>query len=452
MQLSRFTIRTSDRRTFRRCLRKWGLQSSIKDNLERGGTEQNIHFWFGSAIHFALEDYHGYNKFGDPRRALKAYYNAFPANTLPDMADAYYDMGIGMLSYYLEWLPKHNKDMEFETAWAVGRQLVSKDTPGAVPATEIKFYLDLGLRVIVDVKTEQIICEATDEEVAKLQAIAKLGIATEEEEQETYWYPVGNNIIEVAIIPIHYHGTMDKIVVDKYGRHWIMDYKTAKSADTNKLDTDDQISAYIWAAEQWLQTPIYGFIYLQLTKDVAKPPRRLKNGELSVDKKQKTTYQLVKQEIINDYGSVSNAPNKVLELLNAMAEQEFPEGDKFIRWDFVQRSREQIISTYNHIMGEARMMINPNLYLFPNPTRDCIWDCPMRDICLAMDDGRHDDVKLMIEKDFRKRPRSEDGGQDDWFSRIKWPEDGEVMEDEDFTVKELDIVFPESGLLWEEED
>ena len=86
MQLSRFTIRTSDRRVFRRCLRKWGLQSSLKANLQRKGTEQNIHFWFGSAIHYAMEDYHGYNRFGDPRRAFKAYYNAFDPETLPEGA------------------------------------------------------------------------------------------------------------------------------------------------------------------------------------------------------------------------------------------------------------------------------------------------------------------------------------------------------------------------------
>lgn len=447
MQLSRFTIRTSDRRTFRRCYRKWGLQSSMKLNLQRSGTEQNIHFWFGSGIHFALEDYHGYNRFGDPRKAFKAYYNAFKKESLPEMADAYYELGIGMLAYYLDWLPRHNKDMEFETAWLLNdNRIVDKDTPGARPATEMKFYLDLGLRVIVDVNSEQIICEYTPEEAAKLSAIQPVGIQTDEREDMTYWYPVTEGVFtEVVVVPVHYHGTIDKIVKDKYGRIWIMDYKTAKSADTNKLDTDDQISAYIWAAEQWLQQPIYGFVYLQLTKEVAKAPKRLKNGDLSVDKKQRTTYQLVKEEIIKDYGSVQEAPNKIIEFLNAMAEYEVPEGDRFIRWDFVQRSREQIISTYNHIMGEARMMINPHLYLYPNPTRDCIWDCPMREICLAMDDGRNDEVKFMLEHGFSKRPRDEDGDQEKWQERIVYPGDEatEEVEEDDFSIFSFDVVLPE---------
>ena len=34
--LSKFSIRTSDRRVFRRCLRKWDFQSSLRQNLTRG--------------------------------------------------------------------------------------------------------------------------------------------------------------------------------------------------------------------------------------------------------------------------------------------------------------------------------------------------------------------------------------------------------------------------------
>ena len=115
------------------------------------------------------------------------------------------------------------------------------------------------------------------------------------------------------------------IVCDKYGRYWILDYKTAKGADTNKLDTDDQISAYLWAFEKWFGIKPYGFIYLQLTKEAVQEPKRLKNGELSVDKKQKTTYSLLKQEIIKDYGTVNAAPDKLIQFLNHMASIESPD-------------------------------------------------------------------------------------------------------------------------------
>lgn len=449
MGLSRFTIRTSDRRVFRRCLRKWGIESSLRMNLQRKGTEQNINFWFGSGIHFAMEDYFGYNRFGDPRRAFKAYYEAFKEDELPENAAEYYDLGIGMLSYFMEWYPKHNKTNEFQTLWLDDNMNpVPAWSEGGHPAVEQQFFLDLGLKVVVDKKTEQIICELTPQVQKRLIHVPTgRDIVTGQVTEDIYYEPNEGKVVEVLIVPIYYHGTMDRIMVDKYGRWWILDYKTAKSADTNKLDTDDQISAYIWAGSQWFRHQIYGFVYLQLTKDVARPPKRLKNGDLSIDKKQKTTYSLIRQELINAYGAVSKAPMKYIDFLNYFAEQETEEGDRFIRWDAIQRSKAQIISTYNNIMGEVHTMINPNLYLFPNPTRDCIWDCPLRDVCLAMDDNRMDDVNLILTTDYEKRARGEEGEEPEWRHKIKYPDNpqGEVTNDEfklDLTNM-FDIVLPD---------
>lgn len=450
MQLSRFTIRTSDRRVFRRCPRKWGFMSSLKDNLQRKGAEQNINFWFGSAIHYAMEDYHGWNKFGDPRRAFKAYYDCFKPEERPDGASVMYDVGIGMLTYYLEWYPRKNATYGFETLWLKDGKAVEPYTEGAEPAVEQQFFLYLDIKVVVDKKTERIICEydmdmeniglATWPQIIKSK-LAVFDLTGNLEEDKYFYYAyAGDPGKEVLIVPIHYHGTIDKIVVDKQGRWWLLDYKTAKGADTNKLDTDDQISAYMWAAEQWFKHKIYGFIYLQLTKDVARPPRRLKNGDLSIDKKQKTTYALVKQAIIDEFGSVKQAPNKYIDFLNNMIEKESPEGDRFIRWDFVRRSDAQLASTYNHIIGELRTMINPDFYRYPSPTRDCIWDCPLRDICLSMDKNEMDQVELLLQN-YEKRPRGEEGKVPEWQTKLVYPaEPLGLASDVDF-ADELDRVF-----------
>jgi hypothetical protein len=445
MQVSKFTVRTSDRRLFRRCKRKWGFLSSIKQNLQRKGTEQNINFWFGSAIHFAMEDYFGYNRFGDPRRALKAYYEAFDQDSLPGLATEHYDLGIGMLTYFLDWHEKHNKTYNFQTLWLdADLKAVEPKTEGAVPAVEQSFSLDLGVRVLVDVQTEQILGEFEPGMLFNGQHIKYLGFG----ENAQMYVSMNGADREVVIVPMHYHGTVDRVVVDKLGRWWILDYKTAKGADTNKLDTDDQISAYIWAAEQWFQHPIYGFIYLQLTKDVARAPKRLKSGELSVDKKQKTTYQLLRNEIIKDHGAVQKAPMKLIEFLNTLAEGETEEGDRFIRWDLVKRSQAQLLATYNHIMGELQSMINPNLYLYPNPTRDCIWDCPLRDVCIGMDDGKEDEVQHTLSNDYEPRPRQENNQENEWRSKIKWP-DGElppVAEDEFvLALGDFDVELPNTN-------
>lgn len=419
--ISHFTIRTSDRRTFRRCLRKWDFQSSLRGNWQHKGTEQNINFWFGSAIHFSMEDYHGENRFGDPRKAFWAYYQAFPTDELPMGAEAHYELGMAMLSYYLTWYKRHNDVTGFETAYVdpETHQLfdphITKKTASMNYAVEQSFILPLNTWVAIDV----------DGNIA-----------------ETYFVePEDKNIVidgkVYDVVPVCYHGTMDKIVCDKYGRYWILDYKTAKGADTNKLDTDDQISAYLWAFEKWFGIRPYGFIYLQLTKEAVQEPRRLKNGELSVDKKQKTTYSLLKQEIINDYGSVKDAPDKLIQFLNHMASIESPEGDRFIRWDFVKRTPEQIVSTEEHILGELRQMLWKDLYCYPSPTRDCIWDCPCRDLCLAMD--RKDETAISeFMVNFEQRPRNEDGNLDPWRENIPWPE---KLAAEGKSVPELDEIL-----------
>jgi len=460
---SKFTIRTSDRRVFRRCLRKWDHTSSLRQNLASVGSEQNINFWFGSAIHFALEDYHGYNRFKDPRRALYAYYHAFKSDDLPMGADACYELGIAMLSYYLTWHERHNEQPGFTTIWFDDKMnVVQPFTPGATPAVEQSFNIPLDIQVITDAVTDTIYAVYTPGAEYR-QGTYDTGYLTKkvinalygddnvveidgEPIEEYVWTDTTGVKHPVNLVPIYYHGTMDKLVIDRFGRWWIADYKTAKGADTNKLDTDDQISAYCWAAELWFKHPIYGFVYIQLTKDKVQAPKRLKSGELSVDKKQKTTYGLLKQELIADFGSVQAAPSKLIQFLNALAEKETPEGDRFVRWDFVTRDRNQIESTYENIMGEVRMMLSKDLYCYPNPTRDCIWDCPFRDMCVAID--KKDDIlvrELMLQ--WKQRPRTEDGNIDDWRKDIVWPESDEdlvSMETIMQTAEELNIELNEN--------
>lgn len=451
--VNKFRLRTSGRRVFRRCLRKWGFQSSMRLNLERKGAESNIHFWFGSAIHFCMEDYFGYNKFGDPRLVFDAYFDSFKADELPDGAEEHYPLAMGMLDYFVQWYPKYNADMQFRTLWLdTENKEVSPGTEGARPAIEEEFTLDLGIEVVVDAENGDLVGELTDEIREYLTEVQMFGDSEEVDKLYTYSPPDPNNPgmflyqQQVKIFPIHYHGTLDRLVVDRFGRWWIMDYKTAKGADTNKLDTDDQISAYMWAAEQWFQHRIHGFIYLQLTKDIPKPPKRLKNGALSTDKKQKTTHQLYKAEILKDFGSVQKAPNKMIETLNSLAEQETPEGDRFIRWDLVTRTNAQKVSTYHHILAEAREMVNPDKYLYPNPTRDCIWDCPFREACIAMDDERIDDAIASIEANFEPRDDSNESNRDNWRERIKWPESPAELSVENIKVRKenlFNLVLPD---------
>lgn len=428
MKVDRYDIRTSSRRVFRRCLRKWGFQSSMRSGLQRRGAETNINFWFGSAIHFAMEDYFGYNKFGDPKRAFKAYYDSFKPSDLPDGAEMHYHLGLSMLSYFLEWYPIHNQDMQFETIWFdADSNVVAPGTEGAHPGVEEEFLLDLGFKVIIDAMTGKIIKEWEPKKDNLYSTFEYNPTFSINNKMDAYNVEVGENSCSyyyrdqlVRIVPICYHGTMDRMVIDRFGRWWILDYKTAKSADTAKLDTDDQITSYMWAAEQRYGHKIHGFIYLQLTKAAVQVPKRLKTGALSVDKRQKTTRTAFKNELLKDYGSLNKAPNNMIEMLNYLAENETAEGDKFVRWDFVERNDAQKVAMYNNIIAETSMMINPKLPLYPNPTRDCVWDCPFRHICIAMDRGE-DDIKSLIDQEFQVRDDTLEHNDDDWKDNIVFP-------------------------------
>lgn len=426
VKISKFTVRTSGRRVFRRCMRKWGYQSSMRMNLQRRGTEQNINFWFGSAIHFAMEDFFGYNRFGSLQRAFQAYYAAFKSFDRPEGAASHYYLGLAMLDYFQDWYVRHNREFQFQTVWLdENKQEVAPGTPGARPLVEESFILNLGKEVWVRHDTARIV--AGDEEAFYRDLGTEEYYMLEEPVvtpgEFTWEKPTEEEVrIPVSKVPIMYHGTFDRIVRDRLGRWWIMDWKTAKGADTNKLDTDDQISAYLWAAEQWFGRPIHGFMYVQLTKETPQPPKRVANGTLSTDKKQKTTHALYRAELIKDYKEVRRAPAKMIDFLNTLAELDTPEGDRFVRWDMVTRTKAQKESTYYNIMGEVELMTTPNLYLFPNPTRDCSWDCPFRDACIMQDNGQEEELQAWLDLNFEERPREEDGNIDPWRENIPWPD------------------------------
>src|SRR5690625_7371113 len=65
-------IRTSDRIQFKRCRRRWAFSSNLRGNLTYSG-ESPAPLWIGTGFHFALEDFHGYNRFGDHFKAFKAF-------------------------------------------------------------------------------------------------------------------------------------------------------------------------------------------------------------------------------------------------------------------------------------------------------------------------------------------------------------------------------------------
>ena len=352
VEVSVIDVHTHDRIRFKRCRRGWDYTSELRMHLvpvEALSMQQNV--WFGSGFHFALEDYHGYNHFKDPKRAFMAYVEAHRDDEIPMGGIEMVDLSERMLGYYINyWLPRRDT---YKTVWIDG-----------VPQVEVQFRIELPVQS-----------------------------------------PDGR--------PVYYVGTFDRLVQDENGWYWILDWKTAARFNTSKLSNDPQISAYCWAAELWFGVPIAGMIYAQFVKSPPEGPKVLKSGELSLDQRQRTSYGHYRDALKFKFPD-GKFPAQYIEFLGMLADKETPDGDDYIRFDKVERNKYQKESEYRHILNEASEMLNPDILIYPNPTRDCAWDCNYLPVCLAEDDGG--DPQYLLTHDYKKK-----GGEPEWRKRIQWP-------------------------------
>lgn len=354
-------IRTSDRIAFKRCRRQWGWTSHLRHNL---GIKEGIGpLWFGTGIHFALEDFHGYNRFGHPRIAFEAYVEArkkHDPNKLPEEWKELLQLGINMMDYYILWLQQRKNNI-LKTYWHEG-----------VPQVEVNFRFEM---------------------------------------------PMTDLIRSYGFEQVYYSGTIDRVCIDEYDQLWPMDYKTAAAISSLHYQTDPQIGVYMWAMPYIYGKPVGGFYYQQHRKDTPNPGRILQNGSVSIAKDQKTSHLLYRGTLVEVYGSVERAPDGCQQLLQMLSIREDEWKDDFIQIDKIQRNERSAQSEGIKILMELEDMLNPNLPLYPNPTRDCSKFCSWLSPCVSMDDGsdwKHE-LELIAE------PR--EPTYDVWRKAIVWPKD-----------------------------
>lgn len=353
-------IRTSDRMAFRRCRRRWGWQSHLRGN--RTSIESASPLWFGSGFHYACEDYHGPRRWPTAREAFRQYVRATfklaktagnPFLLPPDVLELT-QLGYGMLDYYTDH-------------WLAGRDPLKTFVWKGQPQVEVHALIPVPITV-----------------------------------------PNYDRVL--------YAVTLDRVVEDEYGNLYIVDYKTAKRIQTLFFQTDPQVTAYFWVGNQLYDRPITGFIYQQHRKDVPDDPRVLSTGKVSTAKTLKTTHALYRRTLINQYGDVLKAPGENIDFLNFLCAQEDDQKDRFIRRDRIYRNQHQCEAEGTKLLLELEEMLDPNLPLYPNPTRDCgPGMCAFHAACVSMDDG--DDWEYELEVGFRQKDAVFDG----W--RIHLPQD-----------------------------
>lgn len=322
-------IRSSDRMGFKRCRRRWGWQSHLRGNLTPIETASPL--WYGSGFHYAMEDFHGERKWPTAVAAFEAYVKATYRQFQQTGKQLPYDwpeltqLGRGMVDYYTN-------------TWLVARDPLKTFVVDGIPQVEVNALVDVPIKS-----------------------------------------PFYDRVL--------YAVTLDRVIEDDDGWLWIVDYKTAKRIQTQFFQTDPQISAYMWIAQQLYDRPVRGFIYQQHRKDVPEIPRLLASGVFSTDRRQNTTHRHYRRSLIRQYGSVERAPLANVDFLNWLNEQEDETRDRFVQRNRIYRNQYQIEAEGAKLMLELEDMLNLDLPLYPNPTRECGHMCSFNSACIGMDDG-----------------------------------------------------------------
>jgi len=368
-------IRTSDRIAFKQCRRKWGWSSHLKGNL--GPKHLAAPLWFGSAIHYGLEDFHGHNIFGRAANAFKAYCISTAQNykrDLPPDAQDHYDLGVAMMDYYQDhWLGRYPRKPD-ETYWC-------ENPVTGIPEPQVEVNFEIPIPI---------------EPGSILDGYAK----------------------RLGIDVVLYRGTIDRVCVDEWGNLWVDEYKTAKAAMSTHFQTDPQVTTYVWACSLIYDRPVAGVIYHQFVKKMPEPPKRLSSGKLSTAANLVTSSTLYREQLVNMYGDVMKAPSQNQAKLNEIMGSETQDRDRYIIRERIHRNAQQCYHESQKILLELEDMLNPELPLYPNPTRDCSRMCSFLTPCINMDDGS--DWEALLEATYLSR----DLGVDRlWRRRLPNPEE-----------------------------
>lgn len=331
-------IRTSDRITYRRCRRKWNWADSRRGNLQSNTSSAPL--WLGSGLHFAFEDFHGYRKFERPRDALGAYLQATEQAgiALPPDIDELMHLGKGMMDYYEQWLDIRDP---LKTLVINGE-----------PQVEVNFFIEIPKEHLAPYMRNPDILDQYDQ--------------------------------------VLYSMTIDRVIIDEYKRLWNVEYKSAKLFQWLHLPTDPQVTAYAWGSSvKYPGYEIAGTVYQQHKKQLLQPPAFLASTKMySTSKRQKTSFALYSGALRNLYGNEESrwpAPNRLY--LEYLKTQESDTADSLIRRDYVERNNNQLQAEYQKALYEISEMLDPSTPLYPNPTRDCSWDCPFNVPCVGIDSG-----------------------------------------------------------------
>ncbi|MEB3089931.1 PD-(D/E)XK nuclease family protein, partial [Parvimonas sp. M20] len=214
-----------------------------------------------------------------------------------------------------------------------------------------------------------------------------------------------------------YRGPVDRVAIDSYGRLWIVEYKTAKRAEHLHYQTDPQVTTYVWAMQHIYNRPVAGVVYHQFVKDVPSAPKILASGKISTAANQNTSAALYEAALVRMYGAQEKAPEENRRYLTTLMLKEDQDNDRYVQRTYIERNEHMCAAEAMKILLELEDMLNPDLPLYPNPTRDCSRMCSFLGACVSYDDGG--DWEETLNLNFTERDQAPDSL---WHKRVPRPE------------------------------
>lgn len=195
----------------------------------------------------------------------------------------------------------------------------------------------------------------------------------------------------------------DGIVRDAEGGLWLLEHKTATSLDISHLLLDEQVSAYLWGAQEHYGMELKGVYYNILKKSVPREPELLQNGKALSKAKILTTYAHY-LNAIKRYG-LNEA--EYAEKLNDLKAEGY---NLFFRREKIYRNQEHIRNAAKQLYAESldirAAKRNPEMYCYRNATMDCSWDCGYRELCLSELDGS--DAQFLRDTLYKTKEKQDD--------------------------------------------
>lgn len=173
-------------------------------------------------------------------------------------------------------------------------------------------------------------------------------------------------------------GTLD-LLVRRRGFLWVVDHKTVGYfVESEQLELDDQMTAYLWLVQQEYGETPKGAIYNMLRRKIPMEPWLLKSGRgLSRDKSIDTTPGKYREAIAR-YGFQESDYSDVLVRL---------EDNEFYRREPISRNKYELLNFGEQLRAEVQDMTNPYMIPYPYPKRDCTWSCEYKNLCKAQNEG-----------------------------------------------------------------